>query len=1361
MAVSKEQLTVSVKIDSKGAIKELAGVEEVIFKVGKSADSATKEIDQLQKGLGKTGSEGKKVTGIGDAFSAAFVPVTVLNQGIQLLQATFGSLASSIGNAVSQFALAEKAQINLEKALNLNAGAALNSAEAWDGYLDTLEKATGVNADILKDLAATSLQTGLSEEKTKNLIDASVRLSEVTGKEVTTSFQKLLASYKGAAAGLSVFAPQINSMTDDQLRNGGAVDAIAAKYENLKFSFSTSLQGAIEGTKIRFSDLTEAFGGGVAKALNLQTNLKTLQNVLAGLKNVVEKIDLRDLADSIQLFALFAGGVALIASSALRASLIKMASAAVAAAAPFLLIGTALTAFLVVIDLVARNTNRLTDVFSAVWSGITVIIGNAVSTITETLAGLFKSVGADSVGSVLDNYSKNIKTNVLVAKGELKELKNSGFDFGVVGTIFEKVGTIVDAFNGKVENTNQTLGKLGKVSVREPVDPKLLGDLSNTVKGILDLTKQYEAETETIGKNEFQQAELKRKANLLSIAQLDDQLIRLGKIGEAYRPIVQAAYAAASAQAEAAKLQLVDEQNKKSTQEALDKYQKVLDEIKMTQFEIGVYGKTQYQKAQELAVKEAEKLDKLREELRLQGLLTDERNAQIDASIKASSTKASQTPLSSGDAAGIGETFTAVDQAIGSSSSIGVFMSAAEGIVGAIQKLIDFIPNIINSVAHIFDSLADLPMNILKAVQNLIASAGKFIAKFIPDLFAAVPDILDSIITALFTELPKAFLSLIDKLPNIIDAFLQRIPDIVSGLISGLLAKMPILGVKLAIGFAVAILNPITWLKAAYYLTIGIAQGIRDAFYEIGDALAGLFDEGGSTLAKSVSNGISDAADSFKSLGTGIANQLFSVGEFSAVAAAQNTAKELGDSIIEGTRKAVGLLRQFWEGIKQFAKWLWNGIVEAAEAAGTGIKKFGTWIWDGLVAAAKKIGEWGQQIWDTFVEAGKEILKFGTWIWNGLVAAATTIGDWGKKIWDGLVIVAEAAGTGIKKFGGWIWDGIVAAVSGTNKFFSDFGTWIWDGFKSAFSGAGKFFEGLFSGIGNIFEKIFSFNDKSGKGTVEKFLGIDFPFVNFATGGRVPGRAGVFGDSLANDTVPALLSPGEAVIPRSLMSDPAVAKLVDGLLSGKGVGQHFLGIGGGTVVGKLLKGDVKGAVTDAGDNIASLGQSASRFFEKLDPTKAKELFDSLRRFLPSIDLKSLISNPFAYITNAIKNGAEQLLQGPMLNALQGAGLRFADGGMVPGQGNSDSVRSLLTPGEFVMSKRGVAAMGSEALQAMNNGNAPSGGSNVSNVEVHLTLNASEKIDASYVRDRLMPAIKDELRKESRRGGYIIAAAGVRS
>lgn len=39
------------------------------------------------------------------------------------------------------------------------------------------------------------------------------------------------------------------------------------------------------------------------------------------------------------------------------------------------------------------------------------------------------------------------------------------------------------------------------------------------------------------------------------------------------------------------------------------------------------------------------------------------------------------------------------------------------------------------------------------------------------------------------------------------------------------------------------------------------------------------------------------------------------------------------------------------------------------------------------------------------------------------------------------------------------------------------------------------------------------------------------------GGTVPGRAPAAGDSYANDTVPAMLSPGEIVIPRSIAQGP--------------------------------------------------------------------------------------------------------------------------------------------------------------------------------------------------------------------------------
>lgn len=47
---------------------------------------------------------------------------------------------------------------------------------------------------------------------------------------------------------------------------------------------------------------------------------------------------------------------------------------------------------------------------------------------------------------------------------------------------------------------------------------------------------------------------------------------------------------------------------------------------------------------------------------------------------------------------------------------------------------------------------------------------------------------------------------------------------------------------------------------------------------------------------------------------------------------------------------------------------------------------------------------------------------------------------------------------------------------------------------------------------------------------------------FSRGGEVPGRAKVFGDDERNDTVPAMLSPEETVVPRSLSKNPIAAAM---------------------------------------------------------------------------------------------------------------------------------------------------------------------------------------------------------------------------
>ena len=62
----------------------------------------------------------------------------------------------------------------------------------------------------------------------------------------------------------------------------------------------------------------------------------------------------------------------------------------------------------------------------------------------------------------------------------------------------------------------------------------------------------------------------------------------------------------------------------------------------------------------------------------------------------------------------------------------------------------------------------------------------------------------------------------------------------------------------------------------------------------------------------------------------------------------------------------------------------------------------------------------------------------------------------------------------------------------------------------------------------------------------------------------------------------------------------------------------------------------------------------------------------------------------------------------MNSEESMNVQFSGGGKVPGTGNADSVPSMLTPGEFVMSKGAVEEFGTGTLSAMN---AMGGGTNV--------------------------------------------------
>ena len=146
---------------------------------------------------------------------------------------------------------------------------------------------------------------------------------------------------------------------------------------------------------------------------------------------------------------------------------------------------------------------------------------------------------------------------------------------------------------------------------------------------------------------------------------------------------------------------------------------------------------------------------------------------------------------------------------------------------------------------------------------------------------------------------------------------------------------------------------------------------------------------------------------------------------------------------------------------------------------------------------------------------------------------------------------------------------------------------------------------------------------------------------------------------------------------------------------------------------------------AGENAADAAKAQQGLGNQV--TKLKEKFDALvRTFIDSKTFKSLAAGALSLAEAFIRiaESLEPLL--PMLTTLaslklgqmvlpsigkfaMGGGPRgFNKGGLVPGQGNFDTVPAMLTPGEFVMRKSAVKNIGASNMASMNTRGYAAGG-----------------------------------------------------
>jgi TP901 family phage tail tape measure protein len=211
-----------------------------------------------------------------------------------------------------------------------------------------------------------------------------------------------------------------------------------------------------------------------------------------------------------------------------------------------------------------------------------------------------------------------------------------------------------------------------------------------------------------------------------------------------------------------------------------------------------------------------------------------------------------------------------------------------------------------------------------------------------------------------------------------------------------------------------------------------------------------------------------------------------------------------------------------------------------------------------------------------------------------------------KGLWDsmfgnnGVISQAGKVFTNAFKFFQDIGSWFVNAFHAVVKFFGNMGQW----FVDAFHGVVKFFKGIVSWFAGIFDGIANFFKGIG-GAIGKVFG-------FSQGGVVQGKAFVQGDSDKNDVVPAMLSPGEIVIPRSA-TQGGIDTMITWLESLTGQ-RRSLNMSTGGVVGRNItnKTTLSGSDNYTADAISNLENKIERLGVELIK-HTKRTYDILDKF----------------------------------------------------------------------------------------------------------------------------------------------------
>ena len=247
------EVNIGTKVDESGLDKGLRSVKNKVNNTSKGLDKGAKAINGLKTAFNETGGAAAgfagKMQGVAASGGAVGVAITAAVMAAK-------KYIETLKEANEAYKVQEKAEKALQKAAENNPYLNRESVQRLKDYAGELQKISNYGDEGTIDIMAQLAGTGRTEAEIMKIMGAAADYAAAKHIDLKTAAETLNSTYSGMAGTMGRQIAEIKDLTDEELKNGDAIDLIAAKYKG----FAAEAADSGIQAKNTFGDFMESLG---------------------------------------------------------------------------------------------------------------------------------------------------------------------------------------------------------------------------------------------------------------------------------------------------------------------------------------------------------------------------------------------------------------------------------------------------------------------------------------------------------------------------------------------------------------------------------------------------------------------------------------------------------------------------------------------------------------------------------------------------------------------------------------------------------------------------------------------------------------------------------------------------------------------------------------------------------------------------------------------------------------------------------------------------------------------------------------------------------------------------------------------